>query len=179
MMKPVNDLSLKEIATWLPNSDEEWKLLFQRIESASDREAAIISSAFLEAALKLALACTVSDQMHAELFEGPTASLADFAPKIQMAAALGIVGTNVRRKLEYIRKIRNVFAHSILPFDFENRAVANLCAKLDERQVEDFSVQVMSMPRRRFCGECIYISRKLVAYSFERGGKTIEVFYED
>ena len=111
------------------------KDLFGKIHSQSQRThagvviatAAILDSQ-LEDALKRAMR-PMSKGRYKTLFD-PFRPLGDFAGKIAMAYALGIVSEEVFRELEKIRKIRNLFAHSTEHLHLGSVEVAPLFATL-------------------------------------------------
>lgn len=177
-------LSFKAITSWLPDSDEDWNQMLLAIQVSSDREAAILAAAFLEETLKLALACSFAENTHKEMFEGSDAPLSTFAAKIRLSEALAIVGPVGRKKMDAIRKVRNAFAHSLLPFDFTEPSIVQLTDCLDDGDASkiqlnftiDFST--FSLSRRRYCYECLALGRNFVDYSFKVGG-TIRTTFID
>ena len=89
----------------------------------SDRGVAIMYSAMVEQALKSALCHKLSHLSETELYDwfgGPTAPFCSFSAKIKLGRGLQIYDESVEKKLNLIRKIRNVFAHRALPLDFEH-----------------------------------------------------------
>lgn len=83
--------------------------------------ASAILDSQLERALKKGMK-PLTNKLYKRLFEsfGP---LSDFANKIVMARALGIVTTEIYDELEKIRSIRNRFAHSSKILTFESEEV--------------------------------------------------------
>ena len=173
---------LKSINGWIPDTDDEWQQMFAAMETGSDRETAILAAAYLEETLKLALSCAFVENTHQAMFEGADAPLNTFAAKIRLAEALAIVGPRTKSRLDKIRKIRNAFAHSLLPFSFEEEAIQNLSADLaDGLPAEsnlnfEFDTSGFSAPRRKYCQACIALGGDFVRYSFEVGGRTISTF---
>ena len=64
-----------------------------------------------------------------KLFD-PTAPLSTFSAKINLAYSLNLIGADIRRNADYIRDIRNVFAHRAAPTSFRTKEVAAVCALL-------------------------------------------------
>ena len=87
----------------------EWK---RELEQQTDRGAAIIGAAFLEARLEEAIRSRLigTGEPVDALFKGE-APLRTFRAKIDMGFALGLFGPRIHRDLNLIRKIRNKFAH--------------------------------------------------------------------
>jgi hypothetical protein len=57
-------------------------------------------------------------------------ALSSLARKISMARALGIYGTKMRSDLNWIRHIRNAFAHSKIHLEFATKEIADACDQL-------------------------------------------------
>lgn len=53
-----------------------------------------------------------------------------FGAKVQLAFALNLIGPTTRGDLDVIRELRNAFAHSRMPMDFELSAVREVCSHL-------------------------------------------------
>ena len=53
-----------------------------------------------------------------------------FAPKIDLAFALGIFGENALKDFHAVRKIRNVIAHGLTVLDFENPIIRKACENM-------------------------------------------------
>lgn len=56
--------------------------------------------------------------------------LSSFAAKAKVAYALGLIDKQTKEDLDYIRKIRNKFAHSVKPISFQDRPIREYCNKL-------------------------------------------------
>lgn len=96
----------------------------------SDRAAAILAAAFLEAYLVVYLRVfLVDDPECATLFE-ETAPLGTFAARAQVAYAFGLLTPEVARDLRYIRRIRNLFAHEVTDLSFSTPQIKDLCSNL-------------------------------------------------
>ena len=63
--------------------------------------------------------------------------LGTFKAKIDIAHALGLYDLKTRKGLDLVRKIRNEFAHSSEPIQFDHEKIAGWCRKLDVKNVQD------------------------------------------
>lgn len=97
----------------------------------TDRGCALMVSSLLDYKLgKLLEAMFVDDpKVVSELFShsGP---LGTFSSKINTAYLLGLIGPNVRRDINLIRKIRNEFGHSHHTLTFHDERIRNRCNEL-------------------------------------------------
>jgi len=84
----------------------------KEIEASTDRGAAIIAGAFVEDHLRTALRGRLRQDKPIldEMFNsyGP---LSSFSTKIKLAYLIGVISEETASDLDYIRKIRNKFAH--------------------------------------------------------------------
>ncbi len=102
--------------------------MFSSYENESDRAAAILVTCYLERYLKECIEfILVDDPSIEELFKG-SAPLSTLSARIDMAFALGIITEEIRKNLNYIRKIRNIFAHHPTITSFADSRVRNLCS---------------------------------------------------
>jgi len=60
----------------------------------------------------------------------PNSPLGTFSAKIEMAYRLGLIDSDIRRNADYIREIRNLFAHKIAPIGFKTPEVTAVCSLL-------------------------------------------------
>lgn len=106
----------------------EWK---RELEQQTDRGAAIIGSAFLEARLEEAIRSRLvgTGEPVDALFQGD-APLATFRAKIDMGFAVGLYAQKIHRDLNLIRKIRNKFAHQFGAIAFSTPDIASQCSEL-------------------------------------------------
>jgi hypothetical protein len=130
MRKRLNELSLSELSRLLPDKDEMWETL-ESLHLQPDRTAAIVASATVEDGLRQALSSRLKiDPDEKKIFEKQGAPLETFASRIVMAYGLKMIGPNVRKDLDAIRKVRNAFAHSSHPVTFETSAIRDSCKEL-------------------------------------------------
>ena len=94
---------------------------YQLFEKESDRGAAVLALALLEEPLRKAI------ESRDAAFKGSGLS---FRVNIEIAYALGLYDQETRDGLLTAVKIRNAFAHSIDPLEFEHGKVATMCRQL-------------------------------------------------
>jgi hypothetical protein len=116
-------INQKEFSTEM--MDEHWR----ELTSKNDRLLAILAGTAIEQALKGVLKKqmpSLSGSLEKSIFgfKGPVGSLSG---KADMAAALGLISPNVHRNVDYIREIRNAFAHSLYPLRFTKPEVKAVC----------------------------------------------------
>ena len=113
--------------------------LFDSIDSESAMPAVLICAAFIEHCL--------ADVLREFLIEGHTADallkpdrglLGSLSTRNQMAYCLGLIEKRVFQNIMTIGEIRNQFAHSPTPLDFDVPAIVELCNKLIQRNAEQF-----------------------------------------
>ena len=95
------------------------------------RGAAIAGTAFLDLLLRAVLEKQMRPrtQIQNTLFENRGA-LQDFSARIQIAYAFKMIGYGAYSDLFILRDIRNAFAHSADPFDFDREDIASMCKAL-------------------------------------------------
>jgi hypothetical protein len=115
----LRELSYKEVTI---EEIEEYQK--QVTHETNDRGACILMATNVELALSSAIFRVLSwdNDTRGQLTssEGP---MATFAQKINLGRALRIYGPDTQHNLDYIRLIRNAFAHSHAPISFETREV--------------------------------------------------------
>jgi hypothetical protein len=108
------------------------KMMFEPFLQDNDRSAAITSAALLEHWLQLAIVSKwpkMSNRTRDELF-GDQAPLGNFGAKIKLGYAMGLYEPDVRADLDRVRRIRNLYAHTMMPLDFKAENVSKVCATL-------------------------------------------------
>jgi hypothetical protein len=100
--------------------------------SASDRATAVMFGSFVEVALERLLSSKMrqlnsKDRKRVFEYEG---ALGTFASKTVVAYALQLLGPVTRSDLDLVRFLRNEFAHSRMPFNFQTLEVAEVCKHL-------------------------------------------------
>lgn len=102
------------------------KAILDGLDKESDRGAALVGTALLDAALEKVLIRRMkndSKELRSQLFQnrGP---LADFHSKIVIALAFDAINTMMEFELQILRSIRNAFAHATTSLTFETPEVA-------------------------------------------------------
>lgn len=101
----------------------------------SDRAAAILAAAYFEDRLREKIMTRFVKK--ADKLFGIYEPLGTFKAKIDIAHALGLYDLKTRKGLDLVRKIRNEFAHSSEPIQFDHEKIAGWCRKLDAKNVQD------------------------------------------
>ena len=117
---------LRELSRRFPPSPEAKEILLS-LHKQDDRSVAIVAVAMLEAVLERLIIkklAQLSPDLEGRLFKnrGP---ISDFDSKVLVAAALGVITDGVRKALDAIRAVRNVFAYSTVNVTFDTPEVAN------------------------------------------------------
>lgn len=171
---------LHDLRGWRPN-ENEWNLLFREIEQQSDRAAAIIAASFLEETLLLALQCVVIEApaVRKELFEQANSPLGTFGSRITMGHALGVYDDSIRKRLDAVRAIRNVFAHTLKPIDFSEPSISRTCSTLPLLELPARSFPAIPSEwdeaRKKYIGVCYRHGHDLVGFALHKGGDDIHV----
>jgi hypothetical protein len=127
-----NNLSLRK---WLrqPATDGELRAVFREIGlEQSPRAAALGAAVMVEVGLSSMLRARLwikDDSADNELF-GSNGPISTFSQKIKMAEAMRIIGPDTRSNLDYIREIRNAFAHTHRDITFDTFGVTSLCERI-------------------------------------------------
>ena len=72
----------------------------------------------------------LNNDLRKGILEYSLAPLNTFSNKIKMAYSLGLIDKEQYRNLEYVRKIRNKFAHGISDASFEDDKIVEWCNKI-------------------------------------------------
>jgi Mannitol repressor len=113
---------------------DDYQKLVESYHTESDRAAAVLAGSFLEGYLAQFLRHFLAKEPEVgKLFDhyGP---LGDFASRIDLAFAMGLIYREVWQDLHYVRKIRNHFAHHPLETSFKSSPVRDWCACLSTAQ---------------------------------------------
>jgi len=113
--------------TWITASDDD-KPILEEIEKQTDRGAALIAVAYLEERLVAGIKARIqnNDEIEDKVFNysGPLGTL---SAKIDMGFLIGIYDIELHKKLHAVRQIRNEFAHTPSPRDFNSQRIKALC----------------------------------------------------
>jgi len=108
----------------------------------TDRGVALMAAAYLENSLESLLKeFFVNDlPLKNDPFNSYNGFLTSFSSKIDLAFMLGLISNKTKQKLNWIRSIRNDFAHSADFIDFDKQSFADRCNNLnDYKKSEDLS----------------------------------------
>ena len=116
---------LRELSRPWITATEEFASVATEVKDSPDRSACIVVTSMLARVLEhviLARLMIVEKDRILPLFEsdGP---LSTFHGNINFAFALQLISETVRDDLGVIRRVRNAFAHSILPLTFKTEEV--------------------------------------------------------
>ncbi|WP_281515897.1 hypothetical protein [Vibrio parahaemolyticus] len=94
----------------------------------SDRAAALMAGAYLDELLKTLISEQLVDDANIQKSViGTGGAIDSFSSRINLAYLLGLIPNNIRYDLDLIRRIRNEFAHTAGPMDFEKDSVRSRC----------------------------------------------------
>jgi hypothetical protein len=140
----------------------------RELTGRNDRLIAVIGGSAVEAALERLLRSVMPNDPQTLL--DPKGALSTFSAKIELAYALGLTSNDVRRNADYIRDIRNVFAHRVAPTSFKTKEVAAVCRLLVLGKAERRDGAKSDM-RRRYLLACIATASSAAVRSFATSAK--------
>jgi DNA-binding MltR family transcriptional regulator len=133
---------------WHLRSDEEAKAIHE-LDNTSDRAAAIVAGAILDDRLEETLKGLMVDHqknastsVHNNMFRS-SGPLGSFSAKVDLCLMIGLFSPEAWRDLDYVREIRNEFAHRVGAHDFGADRIRGLCGNLKE-----FEKHLFPMPER-------------------------------
>ena len=105
---------------WADHFDES-------IKEESIRAKVILSACYLDELLHqlLEIILIPCENKSDPLFDGAQAPLSTFSARIELAYRMGAITEDVQKSLNYIRKIRNKFAHQLTECDFNDPQIQN------------------------------------------------------
>ncbi|MCU0118580.1 hypothetical protein N8H74_09975 [Pseudomonas sp. B2M1-30] len=110
------------------------------ITEETARGSVLMAAAFLDDRLKgLLKAKLVNNNTIVTPVFDFNGALGTFSSRINFSYLLGLLPVNARTDLHNIRNIRNIFAHSALPLQFEDTAIKKLCDKLNFHGINEKS----------------------------------------
>lgn len=147
----------------------------QYIMEESDRGSALMAAALVELALTDAIRARIADPgetMTAKWFEGPLAPFGKFADKIELGRALGIYGDHMHERLSMMKSVRNTFAHTVMPLNFQHPAFDEIFKVLTPKQ------EMLKLPRKiLFAVACMALAQTIGNDAAARGGRDMEVTF--
>lgn len=143
-------------------SAEDYSAHLNELVAGNDRSSALVACAIVDAALILALRAEfrhLTDDEFKKMVYDPKGIISSFAERIDLAYSLGVFGNKAKGMLDCIRRIRNVFAHSLKPLGFDHPLIMNECAKLpDTRLDKPGLIHNLSEQRERYISYCIRLA---------------------
>jgi hypothetical protein len=130
---------------------DEVETLLSSLVNMEARAAALIAASILDNFLESAISvCFVklSKAKFNYLFREKQAPFSSFSNKISAAYALGAYDDATRSHLDSIRSIRNAFAHTMHPIDFDHHVIATACNNLNPSLISGRPFQANS-PREK------------------------------
>lgn len=112
-----------------PDDQKAYFDFLQELRRESDRGLALIGGAFLDEKLAATLAAFFASDSPA-LLHGKNAPLGSFSARIETCYALGLIEESERNECDYIRRIRNEFAHKLVGTSFKQQRIVDLCKNL-------------------------------------------------
>jgi hypothetical protein len=112
--------------------------------NAPDRAAAIVMASSVENAIEKLLRDNIRREGVSELFS-PFGVLGSFSAKIDIAYAINLFGEKTKMELHIIRHLRNQFAHSRMPIQFNTPVVKKCCDQLNYPDIPGVQVSVRNL----------------------------------
>lgn len=141
---------------------DDWQTILEELQSQSDRAAAIVGVALIDAKLEKAFRTVMVEGLSQgklrDLFEGPTAPLASYSGKARVAHALGMIGDRSFADLKRLGQIRNRFAHELEITSFEHQKIRELCDQLELTNIRHGAQQPPATPREKFIHSTVLIA---------------------
>jgi hypothetical protein len=106
---------------------------FIGLEPHALRGAALAAAAQLDFALTVTLTVKLRplDRTEYNYLFGPDGPYATTHNRIHILYSLGIIGRRSKKELQLLQRIRNVFAHAVVPVDYDTAAIADACNSLE------------------------------------------------
>jgi DNA-binding MltR family transcriptional regulator len=118
-------------------SRENVNKYYKELQGESQRATAIIGPAILDNLLGIYLEKFFIDNPKnvKELLYNAQSPLGSFSSRILATYCLGLIGSREYNELNFIRKIRNKFAHDLETLSFDNQTIKNYCENLNYPQI--------------------------------------------
>ncbi len=127
-----NDVNMKE--------DVDLNKFSESLKNESDRGVVLISAELIHNCLTNLFEkyLILNSNLRKTILDNSLAPLHTFSNKIKMAYSLGLVDKEQYNNLEYIRKIRNKFAHRIFDASFDDAEIIQWCKKLNITRIPGY-----------------------------------------
>ena len=104
----------------------------EMLKNESDRGVVLISAELINNCLTSLFEkyLILNKDLRKDILEYSLAPLHTFSNKIKMAYSLGLIDKEKYKSLDYIRKIRNKFAHRIFDASFEDTEIIKWCKEI-------------------------------------------------
>ena len=150
----------------LPHLCSDAARLVSDLETETDRGVALLAVAFLDDVLDVLLrAGFVNDSEAVNRLIGPGRPLESFGSRAHIAYCMGLLGADVYSDINFIREVRNDFAHR-QPTNFEQTDIRAKCNKL--RCVAGMLHENDCTARERFIASVVLISNHLIVQATEK-----------
>jgi hypothetical protein len=171
--KPSPDLSRpkapkrsSKILTKAPASEEEIASILSRLGLMGDQALAIVSVAYLDAALEQRLRLAfipLHPEDDARIFDGAANGiLGTTSSKIRVAYAMNLINFEAYHDLTIMNDIRNAFAHSLKSVSFKTKEIIDDCNKLTFIKSNEALGTIL--PRKRTSAKKIFCDTAFLLY---------------
>jgi hypothetical protein len=141
-----------------PLLEKDHAALSEELIKGTDRSTALVGCAMVDAALVKAVSAhfvTMKEDEFEKLYYGPGSLLSTYSSRIKIGRCLGIYAEKLNGILDTIRRIRNVFAHSVVPLGFDHELIAKECEKLPEAKLKTELSKGLNPHRERYLAICV------------------------
>lgn len=150
----------------------------KEILHGTDRSIALVGAALVDSALLrvLTIHFVEMDEKHFNaMFFKEGAPLASFSSRIRMGHALGVYDDHLMGILDIIRRVRNAFAHSLRPIDFNHPLVIEECEGLPKAKLKDKLTHSLKPLAENYVAICANIEGVLLDHGKRNVNKKISV----
>ena len=103
----------------------------KEFQQETDRGAALVGAALIDDRLdRLLRSHFIECREASELLDGGEAPLGSLGAKVKAAFCLGLITSLEYKECDFIRRVRNEFAHKLHGLTFENQKIKDLCSNL-------------------------------------------------
>lgn len=110
------------------DAQEDFNAFLSEFQRETDRAAAVLAVAYLDAQLEDLLKATlIGTRAELARLVGPSGPLDTFSSRLRICAAMGLISGELASDLDRVRGIRNDFAHRLHGLSFTAQTVADRC----------------------------------------------------